>query len=93
MRYKKAAPDLLVASPEDSYDVLVSLDSLFTYEYRYLCDDTKIFHLSALSDHSELSMIRQLGFDDQLSEAIMKYGGISNHMNPSKLMIRNGNRL
>ena len=41
VRYKKAAPDFLVTSPEECCDVLVTLDSLYSYESRYLSDDAK----------------------------------------------------
>ena len=74
--YKAAASDYFNSLSEDDLDEKTYSSSLPSYVFRYLSDYALRLHIKALKDPRDIEVIKRLGFDCQLSEAIIKFGGI-----------------
>ena len=76
LNYEEAASDYFNSLTGDEHERLMHSRSLSSFEFRYLCDNALIIHIKALRDPRDIEVIKRVGFEYQLSEAIIKFGGI-----------------
>ena len=77
--YSDAARNAIATLPEEDLNEIKSQNFLLNYEFRYLSEYAKTIHCSILREHQDILLIKSMqGFAHQLSEAIIKFGGILN---------------
>ena len=74
--YVDAASEYFNSIVGDERNRMKRFRSVPSYEFRYLCDHTLKIHIKALKGPKDIKVIQRLGFEYQLSEAIIKFGGV-----------------
>jgi len=72
--YEEAAPELFASLSDD--DEMHSSAESSSYEFRYLSDYAKLLHATKLKDVQVIESLKSMGVAYQVSEAIIRHGGI-----------------
>ena len=76
LNYEDAASDYFKTIAGDERDRMMHFRSVPSFEFRYLCDYALKIHIKALKNPNDIEVIKRMGFDYQLSGAIIKFGGV-----------------
>ena len=76
LNYEDAASDYFKTIVGDERDRMMRFRFVPSFEFRYLSDHALRIHIEALKDPEDIKVIQRLGFEYQLSEAIIRLGGV-----------------